>query len=300
MRAKILCLMLFFLSVFGCSAPVSQVNNDHINNPISESPKLEDVKIPQAPGSSVKSDDVVLIDYSNIKHGYIQAKTKTANHKKLKIQVIKEEVTYNYDLNFDDIYETYPLNMGDGHYIIRALENIEDTRYALLFEFEVDVELENELYPYLYPNQVSNYDKSTQAVIKSFEITQSLETELERVQAIYDYIVSNIDYDWGKVDEVKGVYVLPVVDETLESESGICFDYAALMTSMLRSQNIPTKLVTGYVDEGYHAWIEVYISNIGWIAPHVYFEEEYWTLVDPTFDSLNKNYKGSYETKYTY
>ena len=39
---------------------------------------------------------------------------------------------------------------------------------------------------------------------------------------------------------------LPSVDETLKTKKGICFDYAALMTAMLRSQGIPTKLEIGY------------------------------------------------------
>ena len=48
-------------------------------------------------------------------------------------------------------------------------------------------------------------------------------------------------------------------------EKGICFDYAALMTAMLRSQGIPTKLEIGYSGEVYHAWISTYIDEIGWV-----------------------------------
>lgn len=86
----------------------------------------------------------------------------------------------------------------------------------------------------------------------------------------------------------------------MEIKTGICFDYAALMTCMLRVQQIPTKLMTGYVEEGYHSWVEVYLKDIGWIDPRIYFESEVWTLIDPTFDAMDEPYKGSYEVKYNY
>ena len=54
------------------------------------------------------------------------------------------------------------------------------------------------------------------------------------------------------------------------------------------------------VDEGYHAWIEVYIDNMGWIKPHVYFKRCEWTTMDPTYAAMNEEYKGPYDMKYTY
>ena len=47
---------------------------------------------------------------------------------------------------------------------------------------------------------------------------------------------------------------LPDVDEVLASQTGICFDYAAVMASMLRCERIPTRLEVGYMGEVYHAW----------------------------------------------
>lgn len=72
------------------------------------------------------------------------------------------------------------------------------------------------------------------------------------------------------------------------------------MTCMLRVQQIPTKLITGYVEEGYHAWVEVYIHDVGWVDPNIYFNSEEWKLMDPTFAAAEQNYKGSYESKYNY
>ena len=160
--------------------------------------------------------------------------------------------------------------------------------------------LENEFVPYLYPNQVVDYDTNTLCLQKSFELVKDDKTELDRVQHIYTWVLDNIVYDWDKVEEVQGKYVLPVLDETYQEKKGICFDYAALMSAMLRVQHIPTKVVTGMVDEGYHAWIEVYIENMGWIKPHVYFNNGEWTTMDPTYDAMDQEYDGDYEIIYTY
>jgi transglutaminase-like putative cysteine protease len=73
------------------------------------------------------------------------------------------------------------------------------------------------------------------------------------------------------------------LDDVLTRGKGICFDYAALMTGMLRSQGIPTKLVLGYAGEVYHAWITVYSEETGWIANIITFDGHTWNLMDPTF-----------------
>jgi transglutaminase-like putative cysteine protease len=82
----------------------------------------------------------------------------------------------------------------------------------------------------------------------------------EKVKAVYDWVVSHIDYDFGKNPQAG--YVPDIVD-TYNSKDGICYDFAALFAAMLRSQGVPTKLVKGYADNvsGYHAWNEVYVGG---------------------------------------
>ena len=74
-------------------------------------------------------------------------------------------------------------------------------------------------------------------------------------------------------------------DQVLEKKSGICFDYAALMTGMLRSQGVPCKLVVGYAGTVYHAWISVWTAEHGWVDNVVYFNGSSWQRMDPTFAS---------------
>ena len=80
------------------------------------------------------------------------------------------------------------------------------------------------------------------------------------------------------------------------------------MSAMLRSQNIPCKLVVGYAGTTYHAWINVYSEETGWVEV-IYFDGTSWTLMDPTFTSSGKRSdsimkyvtnSANYQQKYAY
>ena len=288
----ITCICLFFLCV-ACDKSNSE-------NAESKSYTFSEILWPEASGELIEADSKVLIDYSNTNLGYIMAKTLTSDHKRIKIMIVKGDEKYTYDLNKNLEYETFPLNMDSGEYTIKAYENVENDQYSLLFSFDVEVSLDNEFTPFLYPNQVVDYDENTLCISKSFELVKDDTTDLARVEDIYKWVLESVTYDWDKVEEVQGKYVLPVLDDVYTNGEGICFDYAAIMAAMLRVQHIPTKVVTGMVEEGYHAWIEVYIENMGWIKPHVYFNSGEWTTMDPTYDALKQDYDGDYSIKYVY
>lgn len=293
-------IIIFLLTIFMLCSCSNKQSNDGINNPVTPSRSFDEILWPSADGINTESNDLVLLDYSHLDQGYIMVKTLSTEHSKLKIQIINNDETYTYDIDEDDKYISYPLNMGDGQYTFKVLENSGDSNYILLFSLNVSVNLENEYISFLYPNQIVDYDTDTLCISKSFELVKDDTTDLDRVESIYTWVLNNIAYDWDKVEEVQGKYVIPVLDNVYNEKKGICFDYAAIMAAMLRVQHIPTKVVTGMVDEGYHAWIEVYIENMGWIKPHVYFNSAEWTTMDPTYDATDKNYEGTYTNKYTY
>ena len=162
--------------------------------------------------------------------------------------------------------------------------------------------------PFLYPNQFCNFNANSAVVAKAAELTEGIADPLAKVQAVYRYAIDHISYDYQKAASVQSGY-LPVPDATLASGKGICFDYAAVMTSMLRSQDIPTKLVIGYTGGTYHAWVSVYLSGQGWVDNIIYFDGTNWRYMDPTFASSGKgdasvsNYisnQANYQAKFTY
>ena len=77
------------------------------------------------------------------------------------------------------------------------------------------------------------------------------------------------------------------MDETLATGKGICLDYSALMTAMLRSQQIPTRMEIGYAGTAYHAWLSSYIDGVGWVNGLIHFDGTDWSLMDPTFAASN-------------
>lgn len=248
---------------------------------IAEEPALPDVLEPEASGVAAEENEKAIIDYSNIADGYIMVKFTAETEKRLKVQVKGPTTTYKYDINVGE-WETFPLSDGNGTYQITVFENAEGSKYAAVLSVSAEVELKDEFAPFIRPNQYVDYGVATETRKMAARLTAGKETELEKVQAVYEYVVKNITYDTELAENVKSGY-LPVLDKVLESKKGICFDYAALMTGMLRSQSVPCKLVVGYAGEVYHAWISVYTEKDGWIDNAIYFDGTAWKRMDPTF-----------------
>lgn len=237
--------------------------------------------VPTADGTAETHNDVAIIDYSNASSGYVMA-DYTGASAKVKIRVTgPDQVIYTYDLHGNG-YETFPLSSGDGNYEVTIFENISGTTYSTCLHAQMQVTLEDELIPYLYPNQYVNFTEDSKTVAKGAELVTYAANDLEVVTCIYDYITSSITYDYDKASDPPTGYTTDI-DVILESGTGICLDYAAVMASMLRSQGIPTRLEVGYAQDAYHAWISVYTEETGWLNGIIEFDGSTWTLVDPTF-----------------
>lgn len=262
-------------------------------------------RTPEASGSVTYSNKGATIDASNANNGYVMVKYSGGNQK-IKVQITKNS-TYTYDINARDAYEVYPITEGSGTYMIKVFENVSGDQYAQLLSQSVSVSLSNEFGPFLYPNQYVNFNSGSAAVATAAQLTAGMD-QIQTVEAVYHYVTTHVTYDYAKAQSVKSGY-LPNVDSTLATGTGICFDYAALMTAMLRSRDIPTKLVIGYTGDLYHAWVSVYINGVGWVDDVIYFDGTKWSLMDPTFISTGgnsdaaKQYVGTganYREKYSY
>lgn len=285
-RVSILALALSVLVlVAGCTGdsnpPSNSGNSDVVSQPQGGRESKPVVLEPEASGENVLGNDLVAIDVSNASQGYIMV-TYQGENPKPKLQLTcGEEETYTYNLTPGKT-EVFPLTRGNGLYKVAVFENIEGTSYSTLFSGTCEVVLENEYLPFLYPNQYVWFSKESKAVELGARLAQTAADDLGVVAEVYDYVIGNITYDYEKADTVQSGY-LPDIDETLETGKGICFDYAALMTAMLRTQRIPTRLVVGYAGTLYHAWISVYIEGTGWIDNIIYFDGTQWVRMDPTF-----------------
>lgn len=293
-KAILFCLSLCIVLV-GCSSEEYPTTY-----PESPSQLENEVLWPQSPQTDVLTDSSLgLVDMSNINQGYVTAKLLDPNAK-IKLQISKDDKKYNYDLTSLD-FVAFPLQMGSGIYTIKILSQIEGTKYAVVASCQKEVSIQNELDVYLYPNQVVNYDKSSLVYEKSFELTKDDKDDLSRIAHLFQYTVDVLDYDYEKADYVSDTYVLPDLNQAIENKSGICFDYASLLAALCRIQGIPARVIVGWTDIEYHAWVEIYLDNEGWINPKIFFKNQSWSLVDPTFyDSSNADYTGKYEEVYHY
>lgn len=265
-----------------------------------------ETRTPAADGTVTFANSNVLVDASHTSEGYVMVKY-TGKAPRIKVR-IRKETEYTYDLNTSGNFETFPLTEGDGNYTILVYENVGGSMYSTSLSQTFSVTLSDPNIPFLYPNQFCNFTSESAAVQKSDELVAGIADTLPKVATVYNFAVSSITYDYDKAATVQSGY-LPSIDSTLETKKGICFDYASLMTAMLRAQNIPTKLVIGYAGSTYHAWISVYTEEQGWIDNIIRFDGNTWKYMDPTFAASGKGNQAvsdfitnpaNYQAKFSY
>jgi hypothetical protein len=228
----------------------------------------------------LKKKSGTVVDVGHADQGYIYVKHK-AGKKRLKLRISSGSESYTYDLNQNGEFELFPLQMGSGSYKVRVFEHVKGSQYSGVSSISFSADIEDENLPYLYPSQYVSYGRDSQVVAESAALCDGMNSAKEKAEAVVEFVSGRFMYDYMGALLVSdaGTY-LPNVDKTLETKKGICFDFAALVSCMLRVQGIPTKLVIGYADHAYHAWNQVYIDG-------------QWHLVDTTAmitDTIVKRY----------
>ena len=234
----------------------------------------------ETPQKNTIKTDAAVIDISNTSQGYIGIRY-LGNNRKVKLQLTKDAETYTYNIQKKKSFSIFPLSMGNGTYTIGIFENISTNQYSQAFSETIEVKLEDENLPFLYPNEYVSYTRNSPVIRLSNQITEGSGDELEKVEKVFDYVTSTIDYDYELAENIPLEYI-PDIEQVLKEKTGICFDYASVMSAMLRIQGIPTRLVIGYAGDVYHAWISVYVEDKGWVDGIIRFDGESWTLMDPT------------------
>lgn len=263
-------------SASGAPADGGQTSGPPYEKPTAINPSIFDAEPATSSGDC-------LIDASNASLGYVGASAVSSS--RLKFQVIKDGTSYNYDMQGDGTPLICPLNMGDGTYELRIMQNTSGNNYVQLSGTSVPVTLENEFEPFLRPNVFCQFTDSSACVAQAHTLAAGAENEGDVVEAIYDWMVNNITYDSAKAKQLADTTgYIPDPDGTLSAKSGICFDYASLAAAMFRSLDIPCQIVTGYVspDNIYHAWNMIYING-SWVSAHVTVDADQWTRIDVTF-----------------
>jgi len=205
--------------------------------------------------------------------GIVNVEYSTLSTSKVLLLVEKDGERYSYPIVDTDVNQ-FPLQLGNGTYTVRLMQNTTGNSYKELTKTSVTLNLSNSNIVYLNSIQEIEWNEDTLAVQKAAELTKNLTSDEAKVKAIYNYITKNYKYDYNKAKTVTSGY-FPNVDSTYTTKFGICYDYSALFAAMTRSVGIPTKLIKGYstnTGDIYHAWNEVFINGT-------------WKTVDTTVDA---------------
>lgn len=232
--------------------------------------------------SAATAGSAFVLDSKAADQGIFTLNYSLDKQQKVKVMVEKDGTSFYYNLNGSTGAETFPLQLGDGTYTIAVLENITGNQYRMLSKEKLTSAQQNPLNVYLQSIQLIKWNNRDEIINKAEELTKNLDGDEAKVQAIYEYIVQNYQYDFDKLDGLAADY-LPDINEMEKSKKGICYDFSALVASMLRSVDIPTKMVKGYGDniKGYHAWNEVYLNGK-------------WLVIDTSADAQMQANKQSY------
>lgn len=136
-------------------------------------------------------------------------------------------------------------------------------------KFKTDILLKTEVLQYQLPSQYVNWDEE----IIAFALT-CLKPELSLFEAVLDLInkiYTEFQFKTGSTN------VNTPLKTVLKERKGVCQDFSHLAIASLRSVGIPAKYVSGYIEtlppkgkpklegsDASHAWISVYIPDMGW------------------------------------
>lgn len=218
--------------------------------------------------SAYRTADNMRIDYDVDNAKGILKICVSGTENDISLKITKNDKSYFYRLSPGEM-AVLPLNMGNGEYTLEASLYITATSGEAVWSDNIEVELENELSPYLNASIIVNWSWDQAFVAKAQSLADKLD-EKSTALAICSFIANKYTYD----NPYPPPGYIPDLDKVYAGDSGICYDFAVLYTAMCRSVGIACKLVMGYSNYlgmgKYHAWCQVYI-------------DKQWYMVDPTY-----------------
>lgn len=217
--------------------------------------------------------------------GYIHVFGKNNRENEEKIIAIvdtdnpSEREIYCLDLDEDGFfYRKIYLRSGVRDYKVSILYNVEGNRYRYVHKYKVKNTVE--VNKYLTP--VQDVDSEDVRIIeKAKDTTQGLKTDYEKIKAVYQWVSKNHSYDYDKRDKLESKTYKGASGSLymLQTQKGVCHDYATLSAALLRALNIPTQVVVADIEIGgeivKHAWNKAYDSD-----------KERWVVFDTTFGAV--------------
>lgn len=206
------------------------------------------------------------------------------------IYPIKTEIALPPSTNYQEVFITdispKPINVvedTDGNWL---------AQYRLLPTQDLDVTVTGVVQMNLIPREqpitneeIALYTKKQPYWETDSPTIQALAEELKTPQAIYDYVVKTLHYDFSRVTEDKPR--LGAAESLKNPTSAVCREFTDLFIALARAAGIPAREVDGFaytensrqrpvslVKDILHAWPEYYDK-----------EKRTWIMVDPTWSN---------------
>jgi len=213
---------------------------------------------------------------------------------------------------FNNTYDSFNATLApegkvtlSQHYIVRLNAiNFQDIQEIDIGTYNMSDEIFN-----LYCNNTEPYyERDDLDLINLFNgtIDVSNKTVIEKAEAIYNWVINNLEYNESLPAQEKGAsWAFDYLD-------GDCSEFSSLMITLLRIQGIPARKVTGFLisdnpalrplvgnswsfytsesggDMFRHAWVEYYVPEIGWIVSDpTWWEANYFNRIDFLRFNLN-------------
>jgi transglutaminase-like putative cysteine protease len=233
---------------------------------------------------------------ANISLGIIGVKYSSNSGKKAKVLVQYKDAKYQYNIKSSESETYFPLQLGNGTYSVGVFEQIEGTSYNPVASDSVNLALDDSSKVFLASIQLINWTEKMNTVTLAKELTKNKDTDDEKIEVCYQYMVQQFKYDFAKLKNLQYDYI-PVIDDVVKKKLGICYDYSAVLASMLRSLDIKCKLIMGYTPnvKEYHAWNQIYIGNKWVVVDTTYDSQMYAARVKYSFEKPLKDYKESFQ-----
>lgn len=264
------------------------------------------------------SNNPVMIVYSDKKIDYLKAQvfnvyqnSKWGNISKKKVEAYNFEINKKKYSSFDfitakDLEKEDILSEGKLEFIQKKDSFIPLPYYAKAFKVNKDNELNN-FYTLENKNNLSNFYfygndnylfKSNKRLVresllldnylkdilekKSLEITKGAKNNIEKAKLIQQFFQNNFKYS---LDVSFNPNKEPIIDFIFNKKVGFCSHFSSAMVLMLRSLNIPSNIIGGYLTQEYDNYIKGYIVREkdahAWVE--VYDEKNnLWVKFDPT------------------
>jgi transglutaminase-like putative cysteine protease len=178
-------------------------------------------------------------------------------------QITPETPIHDFIDNFGN--HAWRLTAPEGQVRLRydALAEVPPTPDPLLLDLPGTLiqDLPDDVLMYMLP---SRHCQSDLVMSEAWELFGNTPTGWARVQAISDWIHSNITYGKGSISSTSGY-------EAYQERRGVCRDFAHISVMLCRAMSIPARYVCGYLPDiavppdpvpmDFHAWFEAFVDG---------------------------------------